>query len=156
MKVSVVTLRHCIRTVLGDEEASQRSPENMKKIIKMYLKQSFHPIFKLNENICKRLSHFFRKEKNEKEIMKHVRNSQNDVCLLHTLRNMLYKKEKKEAGDRELSRINDLYYELKLVQKKLSPSFKYLDLGCSEGKITKAMIHALRLRPEQAFVTWTI
>ena len=152
MKVYVSALRHCIRTVLGDEEAAQLSPENMKKIIKMYLKQSFHPIFNLNENICKRLSHFFRKEKNEKEIMKHVRSSPNDVCLLHALRNMLRKKEKKaEIGDRELSRINDLYYELKLVQKKMSPFFQYLDLGCSEGKITKAMIHALRLRPDQAF-----
>lgn len=117
MKVSVATLRHCIRTVLGDEEASQDSPENMKKIIKMYFKQSFHPIFMLNENIYTRLAHFFRKEKKKKEIMKHVSESHNDASLLHTLRNMLYKKEKKEAGDRELSRINDLYYELKLVQK---------------------------------------
>ena len=152
MKVSVSILRHCLQTVLGDEEASQRSPESMKKIIKMYLRRPFHPIFQMNENIQKRLSHFFRKEKHEKEIMKQVHDSHNDVSLLYTLRKMLLKKEEKpETGDRELSRINDLYRELQLVRKKLSPSFRYLDLGCSEGKITKAMIHTLNLHPEQSF-----
>jgi len=115
------------------------------------MKADFHPIFQMNEGILKRLSHFFRKERKQRDIMKQVENAHNDVCLLHTLRKMLYRVEKQDTGDREASRINDLYRELQLVRQKLSPSFRYLDLGCSEGKITKAMIHTLNLKPDQSF-----
>jgi len=148
MKISLKNLEKCVE-FLGYKSGD----DNMIEIVKMYLKTNFHPIFQLTPTVKRRLAKFLKKR--DKSFMPLIERSNNDVCLLHQLRS-LYSKPATIAdggGGREKSRINDIYWELELVKQRLSQSanFNYLDLGCSEGKITKAIISALSLNRDQAF-----
>ena len=66
---------------------------------------------------------------------------------------------KKKSTYRQTSRVADIEPELDKVkavhwnphQRRLKPSFTYLDIGCSEGKITEAVAEALNLSPSQAY-----
>lgn len=120
----------------------------------MCLQTSFHPLFKVNRTIQFRLLNFFKYK--DQQVMKMINSSKNDLCLLYELRKLLYKPNPKPvyskySKERELSRTRDIKIELDIVRKQLNPSFSYLDLGCSEGKITTAVIENLELSPEQSF-----
>jgi len=148
MKIDINTLHYCVKKKLGYDVQSDVAID----IIKMYLQTDYHPLFKLNHNIKTRLQRFF--QKYNVSIMRLIETSNNDVCLLHELHSILYTPPKNEGGsDREKSRMNDIFYELKIIKKEKERNkneFNYLDLGCSEGKITKAVISELSLSPEQS------
>lgn len=147
MKISLKNLQHCVE-FLGYKSGD----DNMIEIIKMYLQNDFHPIFQLTPTVQRRLTKFLRKF--DKSFLSLIERSNNDVCTLHQLRALQKStSESGSGGGREKSRLNDLHWELQLVkqQQRRSKNFNYLDLGCSEGKITKVIVSALSLNRDHAF-----
>lgn len=124
-----------------------------KEIVKKFLHTNFHPFFNINKNILSKIEKFLEKKPNEGALEK-IQNSNNDLILLHELLQTLNKpgqKIKDSSGGREDSRINDCFEEFNFLEKLVNPNFRYLDLGCSEGKITKAVIKRLKLECYQSF-----
>jgi ubiquinone/menaquinone biosynthesis C-methylase UbiE len=141
--------KECIFRILGYDI----DQKDIILFLKMFLKIDFHPIFKLNKIINDRLNNFFyRKYSNKIGKIKKELTLNNDLCILHNLHQLLYTPPNKNLNNsREDSRINDISQELFLIKKLISPNFNYLDLGCSEGKITKAVVKSLQLSKKQSF-----
>lgn len=151
MEIPTSTIHDCFKKVF-DMDTQHINPSTLKKMIKMYLAPEFHPLFILSTNVTDRLARFFAKQKNP-SIMKYIEESKNDVCLLQQLHRMLYVESKTDNKGREDSRIADIFMDLKPIRERQKhvKNFTYLDLGCSEGKITKSMVSTLRLTPAQSF-----
>ena len=53
-------------------------------------------------------------------------------------------------ASRELSRLRDFTVEMNIIKASFPRDGLYLDIGCAEGAITKTVVDALKLSPEQA------
>lgn len=79
-----------------------------------------------------------------------------DVSILVQMRDLLEashkeKPEDTKADGRAKSRLDDVVPEIAMFRERVSPDFRYLDIGSSEGHITGAVAEALGLVKAQAF-----
>ncbi len=79
-----------------------------------------------------------------------------DISILGQMRGLIDALQKEESGaakadGRAKSRLDDVVPELAMFRARVSPEFRYLDVGSSEGHITGAVAEELGLTKAQAF-----
>lgn len=85
-----------------------------------------------------------------------VETPQSSLQLLNKLRSLYSKAPKPlELDDegRAAARVKDIANILSKERAKISANYRYLDVGCAEGKITGKVVEYLELKKDQAFCT---